>query len=302
MTGHFNALRRPRPRASSARTGVAALILLLLFALFWLDLVTPLGVTVYALFTVVVLLGVVARQPMLVLVSAVLASVFIVIGLYIHQYEFTLWRTALINRGLALVTVWSAVMLSVIIERNRRALERHELQLERLVREDPLTGVANRRRFGEALHAECSRAVRDQAPLSLLMIDIDHFKEYNDELGHPVGDECLIQIAAAIRTQLSRPTDLVARYGGEEFAVLLPATPLDGARELAEQIRMAVQNLAVQHPRGGVVTISLGIVTHQPVSATDCENRLVASADQALYLAKEAGRNRIHVAEPENFQ
>jgi two-component system chemotaxis family response regulator WspR len=157
-----------------------------------------------------------------------------------------------------------------------------------------VTGVANRRRFEETLGREWRRAVRDGLPLSLVMIDIDEFKAFNDAHGHQVGDQCLRRVAHEIRGALTRPGDLLARYGGEEFAAILPSTPLRGAEAVAEALRVRVEAMATRHPRApeGVVTISLGVATAIPGTAASAE-ALVAEADEALYRAKRAGRNRV---------
>jgi diguanylate cyclase (GGDEF)-like protein len=125
------------------------------------------------------------------------------------------------------------------------------------------------------------------------MIDIDHFKDFNDAQGHQLGDQCLRRVAHEIREALTRPGDLLARYGGEEFAAILPSTPLRGAEAVAEVLRSRVESMATRHPRSpeGVVTISLGVATAPPGKSSSPE-ALVAAADEALYRAKRAGRNR----------
>jgi diguanylate cyclase (GGDEF)-like protein len=142
---------------------------------------------------------------------------------------------------------------------------------------------------------EWNRALRDGSKLSLVLLDIDHFKAYNDCYGHPVGDDCLIQVAAEISGQVSRPGDQVARNGGEEFAVLLPGSDLEGARTVAESIRSGIQALQIEH-RGSetesVVTVSLGLATLVP-SEESSPRGLMLAADQALYRAKAEGRNRV---------
>lgn len=163
---------------------------------------------------------------------------------------------------------------------------------------DGLTGVANRRRLDEALEHELRRAARDLAPVSLLMIDVDCFKAYNDRYGHPQGDSCLRAVAAAIAHAVRRPGDLVARYGGEEFAVVLADTEASGAAEVAERIRAAVQALALEHAgnvSAACVTASIGAATTCPLTngAGTMGAVLVARADAALYGAKRAGRNRV---------
>jgi diguanylate cyclase (GGDEF)-like protein len=168
-------------------------------------------------------------------------------------------------------------------------------ELERLSTEDPLTGVANRRMFDEVLGREWGRLARDKAPLAAIMMDIDHFKAYNDHFGHPQGDECLRRVAEALREQVRRPADTLARYGGEEFVALLPRTSREGARAVAESFHAAIDRLRIPHapaPQYDHVTLSVGVATLIPDPHGDPEN-LIRSADRALYEAKRQGRNRI---------
>ncbi len=168
-------------------------------------------------------------------------------------------------------------------------------ELRRLAVTDELTGIANRRQFFELAAVESRRARRNWTPLSLLMIDVDKFKDYNDTYGHTMGDECLVRVAQCIRETLRRPTDVVARYGGEEFVVLLPETPRVGAEQIAEAIRLAVRELRIPHRTSGVddcVTVSIGVCTATPENPVDLDH-LVHLADGALYQAKQAGRNRV---------
>ncbi len=173
-------------------------------------------------------------------------------------------------------------------------LAQANLELRKLAALDGLTGIANRRRFDEAIDTEWQRARRGQAPLSLLICDVDHFKHYNDSLGHPAGDLCLKKTAAVLTGQLKRPADLAARYGGEEFAILLPETGLDGALKLAEDCRRHLEQLAQPHPAApcGTVTMSIGVASALPSEGGSIE-ALIAAADGALYEAKRAGRNRV---------
>jgi diguanylate cyclase (GGDEF)-like protein len=168
-----------------------------------------------------------------------------------------------------------------------------QIALEQLATRDGLTGLANRRCFDETLHAEWARALRQRQPLSLLMVDVDNFKAYNDAHGHLGGDECLKRIATAVASEM-RANDLVARYGGEEFAVILPNQSLKGAASVAERIRTRVEQLQVPNrvAAGQQVTVSIGAAT--AIAAPDnSASELVAIADAALYRAKHMGRNRI---------
>jgi diguanylate cyclase (GGDEF)-like protein len=167
---------------------------------------------------------------------------------------------------------------------------------------DGLTGIANRRHFDVAMEKEHRRAKRGGLPLSLLMIDIDNFKAFNDHYGHQKGDQCLIQVAAALAALLKRPADLMARYGGEEFAIILPETDVDQASLMAEALRLRASELAIPHERSSsetrIVTVSIGIATQpagQPVEIA----ALIGAADRALYQAKRSGRNRIHARLPD---
>jgi two-component system, chemotaxis family, response regulator WspR len=171
------------------------------------------------------------------------------------------------------------------------------LVLQRLMNSDGLTGLSNRRHFDEYLELEWRRAVREQTQLSLMMIDVDYFKAYNDTFGHLEGDEALRQVAKAIRASCSRPSDLPARYGGEEFALVLPNTSPGGARLLAEKLRQTVAGMNIPHmaPReGSTLTVSIGLATVVPGVGSH-SRQLIQSADQGLYAAKNNGRNQVAV-------
>jgi diguanylate cyclase (GGDEF)-like protein len=162
---------------------------------------------------------------------------------------------------------------------------------------DGLTGLANRRHFDEKLQDEWAYARRDGTPLSLLMMDVDYFKRYNDQYGHQAGDECLASVARIIAGQALRPADLAARYGGEEFVLLLPGTDAAGCEQVGERIRQALHDLQLPHamnPPAKCVTISLGGATGWPNAKERADQTsLVAAADSALYGAKSLGRNRL---------
>lgn len=168
-----------------------------------------------------------------------------------------------------------------------------------LARVDGLTGIANRRAFDEALMSELKRSQRTVAPLSLLMIDVDNFKSFNDRYGHLAGDNCLRTIVALIRSALQRPGDIVARFGGEEFAVLLPATDAAGAAAVAERIRSAIAGLSLPHEGAamGIVTVSIGVATATGPRDALNPQTLTREADEALYKAKADGRNKVVVCE-----
>jgi len=169
--------------------------------------------------------------------------------------------------------------------------------LRSLVFIDGLTGVANRRRFDEALDAEWRRSQRSGAPLTLLMIDIDHFKAYNDRYGHQAGDACLQAVATALKTRLNRAYDLVARYGGEEFACLMPDCDHPAGALKAEELRASVEDLAIAHddsPTADRVTLSIGSAVMCPERSSEA-GMLLSAADMALYEAKSRGRNQVFV-------
>lgn len=173
-----------------------------------------------------------------------------------------------------------------------------QAELERLATRDGLTSVANRRSFDETLNMEWRRASRESRALSLLMIDVDFFKPYNDTYGHQGGDECLRQVAAAMSGVVKRAGDCVARYGGEEFSILMPATEPEGALIVAERIRAAVEALHLPHSGSTVadhVTVSVGVASLH-VGNDGMAAGLVAAADAALYRAKDGGRNRVVLA------
>lgn len=198
---------------------------------------------------------------------------------------------------------WLAVMRDVtarkrveemLADANAR-LETANQRLQALAHQDGLTGLMNRRRFDELFEEEFRRARRHQVPLGVLLLDVDHFKGYNDHYGHLAGDECLRRLSRTIQSVLRRAGDHVARYGGEEFVVILPATNRHGAMVAGERIRAAVAAMAIEHSGSalGIVTVSVGCSSMIPSYNEEISMNLIAAADRALYQAKSEGRNRV---------
>ena len=178
-----------------------------------------------------------------------------------------------------------------------RRLQQANVALQRLSLVDAVTDVANRRQFDRALADEWARAIRAGTSIALVLVDVDHFKPYNDRYGHPAGDDCLRRIASVLARTLLRAGDVVARYGGEEFGAILPLTDIDAATAVAERMRKSIEALAMPHGAVplGVVTISAGVAATRPEMGSNPLD-LVALADAALYEAKAAGRNRVVTA------
>jgi len=227
---------------------------------------------------------------------------------------FLPWRQAVFNlvATLSLYAAWLAtstpsavarprwiavagvlVVLTLVIGKLRDEVQRLVGELGREARNDPLTGLLNRRGFLEAAEVELARAVRTGAPLSVLAVDVDHFKLLNDGFGHPAGDAAL-EALGALLLGLARSHDLVARTGGEEFSLLLPGTDLSAAVHVAERLRHAVQDLSAARP----LSVSIGVDVLEPQQGDRELDDLLLGADRALYRAKEHGRNRVEVGPP----
>jgi len=210
---------------------------------------------------------------------------------------------------LTVCTVGLALAASHMVERARRRryllllreqgmidqLGAIHQRLQQLSRSDVLTGVANRRHFHEHLQQVWQRAAHERSPVSVLMLDVDHFKAYNDRYGHQAGDACLRQVAQAMAHSLRQPVDVIARYGGEEFVAILPGADAQVARQVAERVRQGVQDGAIEHLGSSVapvVTASIGVATANPATGgVAAADKLVACADRALYEAKRLSRN-----------
>ena len=184
-------------------------------------------------------------------------------------------------------------------------LRQENAKLKDLINIDPLTQIPNRRNFESYLQTEWRRMARERTPLSLIFVDIDFFKLYNDTYGHQMGDICLKQVAQAIRNCLKRPADLPTRYGGEEFAIILPNIDAMGAVHIAEEIRKNVKALAIDHLESkvslGIVTVSLGVASTIPKSSEE-STLLVGEADLALYESKEKGRDQVTLSPILNYR
>jgi diguanylate cyclase (GGDEF)-like protein len=259
--------------------------------------------------------------PVLLLVDSLLAfagsalAVFVVCLLAVYfattgRGHFGAWpRDLPVSRDVALQLYLGFHIVALfpaslrILDRKRIAEELNDanVQLTMLASLDGLTGIANRRALDERFALEWNRSLRAGSQLSLLMIDIDCFKLFNDRYGHHAGDQALVAVATALAALMRRPADLVARFGGEEFAVLLPNTDLSGAAHLAESLRLAVLNLSIAHQGSSweCVTISIGCAVFPPPTPATASGldrfQLLTAADQALYQAKQSGRNRVEI-------
>jgi len=185
----------------------------------------------------------------------------------------------------------------VALKKLQEELEKKNAELARLSAYDGLTDIYNRRSFDELLQTEWERSIREGTMLSLILIDIDHFKLFNDNYGHQGGDDCLRKVARTLADTIHRPADFVARYGGEEFAVVLPRTDSEGAAEIAEKLCLCIEKLGIQHEfstAADCVTISAGVSIVKPSSKNEAAH-LIEAADKALYAAKENGRNQYKV-------
>ena len=218
--------------------------------------------------------------------SLILADLAIGIGTLVFA-----WRIDLRDRQVFLFTRQAAIGRDLLSAQNRR--------LARLTQVDALTGLSNRRCFDETMAALWDAGSARPAQVSLVMFDIDCFKQFNDALGHQAGDECLGAVARTVARCLRDERDTLVRYGGEEFAIILPDTGLEDGCAIAERVRLAILERSLPHPGGGptgVVTVSLGVATVLP--AAQSAAALVEAADQMLYVAKRHGRNRVESARP----
>ncbi len=244
-------------------------------------------------FTIMTLYLIVSESSLLYLLNAQ--------GMPMYSYReiiFVFYAACLLAANIVYSsTVRNYILHVSLIESNEKLRELNEL-LERLSTTDALTGVSNRRALDTYAESSWKSALRAGSEISVLMIDIDYFKKYNDTYGHQAGDDCLVQVARRIRNHFHRSIDMVARYGGEEFIVWLPHVTHESCQHIGEKVRKSIENLAIPHSKNtptGVVTISVGIATHTP-SVGESYELLIRHADNALYTAKENGRNQTHAS------
>jgi len=217
-----------------------------------------------------------------------------------EQDIYAAWRHRAVMIGALVATFGAAfIVVSFMLGTQLRRRMRAESELVLLARTDGLTGLNNRRSFAEVLEREWRRARRARSVFSLLFVDVDRFKAYNDTYGHQAGDDALAAVARCIGDNIRRPLDTAARYGGEEFIVLLPDTPQTGAAQIAEQIRAAINQLALEHAGSeyGHVTASIGLASWMPEDDEEA-SIVIKAADEALYYAKATGRNKVAAFQP----
>lgn len=252
-------------------------------AIFLFDICQPLGVAGGVPYVLMVSLGLLSGQSRVVIQLAVLASVLTIVGCLLSEPG----GPYMLNRGLALLAIWSVAGAMVLATQQAATLGR-------LVFLDPLTGVYNRRYLQTILEREVEVARRQRAPLSVVMVDIDHFKSVNDRFGHHIGDRVLQQVAKVCGRSV-RASDWVCRYGGEEFAIVLPSATFRGASMIAERIRRGVERARFGTEEGIRLSVSLGVA--QLTDEDDGGSRLLAAADHALYRSKAEGRNKVTVSD-----
>jgi len=240
-----------------------------------------------------------AASPRAIMVQTVIMSVPVLwwAAVYGHGFVRIMVPFALlqISATLSIARNCGSMLKRVMLSEQR--LSEANARLTALSATDALTGIGNRRAFDQALQSAWQQAARDGTDLALLLIDVDHFKSFNDRYGHPAGDGCLRLIGAVLAAGIRRPSDFAARYGGEEFVILLPATTEAGARELGELLGTMIEEAAMPHQGSpaGLVTVSIGAASMAP-SPGDDSAALVALADRALYHAKQTGRARVCTA------
>lgn len=281
-------------------------IFLLLFDFSWLlvfwglrDGTDETLVAVEAMFDILILTWAIALFPnRKAMIIATVPLMLSVCAIRLNAYpQWPLFPITKLVCFVAIVSTGQKIMESWFIKAVSRDVEKKKLvlQFRRLALIDGLTQLSNRRQFDTILAQEIRAAERNHNPLSLIMMDIDFFKRFNDSAGHSAGDECLIAVAQVLTETVKRPRDLVSRYGGEEFVIVLPSTNLQGAAKIAEAIRSALMSRAIPHPASDIspwVTMSQGVCQWQSGMSSEA---LVVATDEQLYRAKQAGRDQLKV-------
>ncbi|HEX5359704.1 MAG TPA: diguanylate cyclase [Fluviicoccus sp.] len=266
-------------------------------------MITLLLVALGLRFATPVLLGLYLLSGAVSLVSAMLFGLA-VNALSFFYYYMIFGTVILVLAAIAERQERFAFLQELLARIQGEELARLNRKLDKIAHEDALTGIPNRRSFDETAEKEFERATRDRQPLSILLLDVDYFKRYNDTYGHAAGDKCLQLIARTLQEALMRPADVVARYGGEEFILMLPNTPPEGAAKVAERILRWVDAQQIPHESSSVathVTVSLGVYTLIPDKQQTLKG-VVKQADEALYAAKGAGRHRYLALTPESAE
>jgi len=280
--------------AASARFDAFRSANVLPLGVLWMNVVIPLRLRDTVAFTLVtLLLGEAINRSAAALHDAPLDHADVI------GFSTMLVALSVLARFLAERESRNSFLLGLRLHVRAEDLQRSNAKLLEMSNTDPLTGLANRRFFDLALGQAWQSAAATGKPLAVMMLDIDHFKLFNDAAGHLEGDRCLGVVAHTIGAQVRRDLDLAARFGGEEFVVLLPATELAEACEVAERVRVAIAALQLFHPGRpgrGIVSVSIGVAALRVAGGTDTPLRLFAAADEALYAAKSAGRDRVMLA------
>lgn len=289
-----------RKRAAATLTSFAALVVLM--GVVFLQSRYPLLFLVYPPLVFLTFFSDLAGGALalfLVTITAIVATVAGTGPASLMKFSTALDRIVVIQLFCAVASVLVLIVAALLAERHRveQELIAAKNALELLASKDGLTGLANRRRLDETLEHECKLALREKTPLSLILLDVDYFKVFNDHYGHQAGDECLRRIAQELDFAARRPGDLAARYGGEELAVVLSHTDLASAIQIAETLRARIEALALAHAESRlparVVTASLGVASLHPEDGAAGAQALIRAADRMLYEAKRNGRNRV---------
>ncbi len=268
---------------------LAAIMASIIFAA---DLYIPLGVAFGVTYIIVILITLQTPYRHAVIMAAVITTVLVLLGLVFSPEGGEAWKSYF-NRAIAIFSIWLIVLQGLINKEFNNQLNQKNETLKMISLTDALTGINNRRFFDAFIDREWMRAIRNKSFISVVLIDIDYFKLYNDNYGHLEGDETLKKVAKKLKSMVYRPGDQVARYGGEEFALVL--TDTEEAKHVANRCRKSIMDIQIPHECSGVadvVTISVGFCSVIPGKG-NVPSLVIDAADKALYKAKEDGRNRV---------